>query len=93
MKDGLKLRPVSTLDHQVAFGTTKGSRHFLKENPSLKIFKKAEPGVLDGPMFFSNEQIGIDQSELLVTIEKASELYQLTAIRKRRISPKEIQRQ
>ena len=52
-----------TLDHQVAFGTTKGSRHVLKENPSLRILKKKEPGVLDGPMFYSKEPIALEHPE------------------------------
>ena len=53
----------ATTDLQVAFGTTKGSRHILRDNPTLKVFLKETPGPLDGPMFTSTQPIVLEHPE------------------------------
>jgi hypothetical protein len=54
---------ISTMDLQLAKGETKGARHILDENPTLRIFTKTNPNPLDGPAFTSEESIHVKHPE------------------------------
>ena len=46
---------VETTERQLAPGTSPGSRHILRADPNIRIFRIKDAGPLDGPVFYAPE--------------------------------------